>query len=168
MINEEYNAQIRGIYNYYRLASNVSVLQKFRYVMEYSMYKTLAGKYRITMTKAKLKFRKNGVFSFAYHNESGEKTVSFHNEGFRRVKFALGSFIDLTPEYAKLNQPGELFFRYKAGKCELCGAMSKDVTVHQVGTLKVLSGKTEWERAMLKKRRKTLVVCRECHANIHL
>ena len=51
---QKYNAQIRGIYNYYRLASNVSVLNKFRYVMEYSLYKTVAAKYRITMTKAKL------------------------------------------------------------------------------------------------------------------
>ncbi|MDR3288468.1 MAG: group II intron reverse transcriptase/maturase [Peptococcaceae bacterium] len=163
----QYNAQIRGIYNYYRLASNVSVLSKFRYVMEYSMYKTLAGKYQITMTKAKLKYTKGGAFSVPYQNKSGEKTVTFYDEGFRRVKFAMGSFVDQTPEYAKLNKPGELFFRYKAGKCELCGIKSKDVTVHQVGTLKVLTGQTEWERVMLKKRRKTLIVCRDCHANIH-
>ena len=72
------NAQTRGIYNYYRLASNVSVLNKFRYVMEYSMYKTFAGKYRITMTKAKLKFQKNGAFSVPYKTKAGEKTVVFY------------------------------------------------------------------------------------------
>ena len=70
-IVSQYNAQIRGIYNYYRLASNVSVLNKFRYVMEYSMYKTFAGKYRITMTKAKLKFQKNGAFSVPYKTKAG-------------------------------------------------------------------------------------------------
>jgi len=167
-IVRQYNAQIRGLYNYYRLASNVSVLNKFRYVMEYSMYKTFAGKYQITMTKAKLKFTRNGVFSVPYRNKSGEKSAKFYSEGFPRVKFALGNFVDLTPEYAKLNQPGELYFRFKAGKCELCGAVSKDVTVHQVRTLKGVSGNTNWEQAMLRKRRKTLIVCRECHANIHL
>ncbi len=164
----QYNAQIRGIYNYYRLASNVSVLQKFRYVMEYSMYKTFAGKYRITMTKAKLRYQKHGVFSVPYRNKSGEKFAVFYNEGFHRVKYAMGSFVDQTPEYAKLNKPGELYFRFKAGKCDLCGALSKDVTVHQVGSLKDLAGKTRWEQVMLEKRRKTLIVCRECHANIHL
>jgi group II intron reverse transcriptase/maturase len=162
-----YNEQIRGIYNYYRLASNVSVLNKLRYVMEYSMYKTLAGKYRITVAQAKVKYHKNGAFTVPYHNKSGEKTVTFYNTGFKCVKFALGNFVDITPEYAKLNQPKELFYRYKAGKCELCGIKSKDVTVHQVDTLKVLTGQTEWEQIMLKKRRKTLIVCRDCHANIH-
>jgi group II intron reverse transcriptase/maturase len=162
-----YNSQIRGIYNYYRLASNVSVLQKFRYVTEYSMYKTFAGKYRITMTKAKLKFSSNGKFAVPYRNKSGEKSAVFYNDGFPRVKFALGDYVDQTPEYAKLNRPGELFFRYKTGKCDLCGAVSKDVTVHQVRTLKELSGQTQWERTMLEKRRKTLIVCEECHVNIH-
>ena len=111
----QYNAQIRGIYNYYRLASNVSVLNKFRYVMEYSMHKTFAGKYRVTMTKAKLRYHKNGVFSVPYRNKSGEKSVVFYNGGFPRVKYAMGNFVDQTPEYAKLNMPGELYFRFKAG-----------------------------------------------------
>jgi len=163
----QYNSQIRGIYNYYRLASNVSVLNKFRYVMEYSMYKTFAGKYRITMTKAKLKFTRNGKFSVPYRNKSGEKSVVFYNDGFPRVKVAMGEYVDQTPEYAKLNMPGELFFRYKAGRCDLCGAVSKDVTVHQVRTLKDLTGDTRWEQVMLEKRRKALIVCRECHKNIH-
>lgn len=39
-----FNSEIRGIYNYYAPAHNVSVLNKFYYVMEYSMYKTFACK----------------------------------------------------------------------------------------------------------------------------
>lgn len=46
-----FNAEIRGLYNYYRLANNVSVLNKFAYIMEYSMYKTFACKYRSTVKK---------------------------------------------------------------------------------------------------------------------
>lgn len=163
----QYNAQIRGIYNYYRLASNVSVLNKFRYVMEYSMYKTFAGKYRITMTKAKLKFQKNGAFSVPYKTKAGEKTVVFYNQGFRCMKYAMGEFVDQTPEYARLNRPGELFFRFKSGKCDLCGTHSKDVMVHQVSSLKGLTGKSRWELVMLEKHRKTLIVCRDCHKEIH-
>jgi len=34
----KYNEQIRGLYNYYRIANNASVLNKFYYVMEYSLY----------------------------------------------------------------------------------------------------------------------------------
>ena len=163
----QYNAQIRGIYNYYRLASNVSVLNKFRYVMEYSMYKTFAGKYRITMTKAKLKFQKNGAFSVPYKTKAGERTVVFYNQGFRCMKYAMGEFVDQTPEYARLNRPGELFFRFKSGKCDLCGTHSKDVMVHQVSSLKGLTGKSRWELVMLEKHRKALIVCRDCHKEIH-
>lgn len=42
-ILNQYNAEIRGLYNYYRLANNVSVLNNFYYVMRYSMLKTFAG-----------------------------------------------------------------------------------------------------------------------------
>ena len=35
-ILNQYNAEIRGLYNYYRLANNVSVLNNFYYVMRYS------------------------------------------------------------------------------------------------------------------------------------
>ena len=36
-ILNQYNAEIRGLYNYYRLANNVSVLNNFYYVMRYSI-----------------------------------------------------------------------------------------------------------------------------------
>ena len=58
--------------------------------------------------------------------------------------------------------------RMKAKKCELCGTLtSKHYEVHHVNKLKNLKGKAPWEIAMLGKRRKTLVVCRECHHDIH-
>lgn len=158
----KYNTQIRGLYNYYQLASNVSVLSKFSYVMEYSMYKTLAGKLNVTMTKAKLKYHKNGSFTVPYRTQSRVKSVTFYNGGFSCVKHAQGHYVDHTPEYARTHQPKELFYRYKAGKCELCGAETKAVSVHQVNGLKSLTEATVWERVMLKKRRKTLIVCRDC------
>ena len=123
-IVRKYNAQIRGIYNYYRLASNVSVLNKFYYVMEYSMYKTLAAKYRITMTKAKMKFTKDREFKVPYKTKKGTKYAIFYNNGFRKVKSALGSYTDIIPEYEQMNKPKELFFRYEANVCEMCSAYS--------------------------------------------
>ena len=37
-ILNQYNAEIRGLYNYYRIAHNATVLNNFLYVMKYSMY----------------------------------------------------------------------------------------------------------------------------------
>ena len=164
---QKYNAQIRGIYNYYRLASNVSVLNKFRYVMEYSLYKTVAAKYRITMTKAKLKYTKNREFRVPYATKGGTKYAVFYNEGFHRVKQALGSYADVIPDYQQRNKPKELFFRYKANVCEMCGAYVPSVKVYQVKNMSDLDVNTEWGLLMNHKKRKTLVVCGDCYNRIH-
>lgn len=166
-IVRKYNAQIRGIYNYYRLASNVSVLNKFYYVMEYSMYKTLAAKYRITMTKAKLKFTKDREFKVPYKTKKGTKYAIFYNKGFRKVKSALGSYTDIIPEYEQMNKPKELFFRYKAKVCEMCSAYVSSVKVYQVKNMSDIKIDTPWGAVMKKKQRKTLVVCEECYNRIH-
>lgn len=166
-IVRKYNAQIRGIYNYYRLASNVSVLNKFYYVMEYSMYKTLAAKYRITMTKAKLKFTKDREFKVPYKTKKGTKYAIFYNKGFRKVKSALGSYTDIIPEYEQMNKPKELFFRYKANVCEMCSAYVSSVKVYQVKNMSDIKIDTPWGAVMKKKQRKTLVVCEECYNRIH-
>ncbi|TDA67837.1 MAG: group II intron reverse transcriptase/maturase [Clostridia bacterium] len=163
-----YNAQIRGMYNYYRLANNVSVLNKFYYVMEYSMYKTFAGKFSTTVGKAKTKYTRDGVFGVEYMTKAGPRKVTFYKGGFSRVTAPLGAGVDCKPEYVVNHQPKELFFRIKAAKCELCGKEHTPVNVHQVERLKDLSGNLPWECVMLKKRRKTLVVCEECHQSIHL
>ena len=38
-----FNSEIRGLYNYYRIAENVGALHKYYYMVRYSMLKTLAG-----------------------------------------------------------------------------------------------------------------------------
>lgn len=61
-ILNQYNAEIRGLYNYYRIAHNATVLNNFLYVMKYSMYKTFAGKYRTSMQKIIRKYTKGKDF----------------------------------------------------------------------------------------------------------
>lgn len=159
----KYNEQIRGLYNYYKIANNVSVLNKYYYIAEYSMYKTLALKYRITMTKAKLKFTKNGVFSVPYETRTGTKYATFYNGGFTKSKRPMKANEDVIPDYAELYKPKELYKRFKKQKCELCGKENIEVKVHQVASLKDLKNKFEWEILMKNKNRKTLIVCNECH-----
>ena len=159
----KYNEQIRGLYNYYKLANNVSVLNKYYYIAEYSMYKTLALKYRITMTKAKLKFTKNGVFSVPYETRTGIKYATLYNGGFTKSKRPMKANEDIIPDYAELYKPKELYKRFKKQKCELCGKENIEVKVHQVASLKDLKNNFEWEILMKNKNRKTLIVCNECH-----
>ena len=64
-----YNAEIEGFYNYYRLASNVHVLQSFRQTMKYSMIKTYANKYKSTVSKTINKFTYKREIRGALRNE---------------------------------------------------------------------------------------------------
>ena len=58
--------------------------------------------------------------------------------------------------------------RLKAKKCEYCGtADSMCYEIHHVNKLRNLQGKTMWERLMIARRRKTLVLCKECHHKLH-
>lgn len=51
-------------------------------------------------------------------------------------------------------------------RCELCGAEGVDVVMHHVRKLPLLKGGKPWEDLMLKRKRKTLVVCAKYNALI--
>ncbi len=58
--------------------------------------------------------------------------------------------------------------RLKAKVCELCGTTEAEhYDMHHVNKVKNLKGKEPWERVMIAKHRKTLVVCESCHKLIH-
>jgi len=72
-----YNAEIEGYYNYYRLASNVHVLQSFRQTMKYSMIKTYTNKYKSTISKIITKYKINGKLGVRYETKEGLKIAYF-------------------------------------------------------------------------------------------
>ena len=159
-----YNAEIRGMYNYYSLASNVSVMQKYRYVMEYSMYKTLACKYNCSMTKIKCKYTHNGIFSIPYITADGsEKQIEFYHGRFCCQRSKTPAVEDCLPKPVSIyKRPNELILRILKGSCEWCNRQRIVPKVYQVKKLENLDPEVEWEKIMLKKRRKTLVLCEEC------
>lgn len=53
--------------------------------------------------------------------------------------------------------------RLQANKCEWCGAENVPLEVHHVRRLKELSGKKQWEIAMIGCKRKTMALCIDCH-----
>ena len=161
------NTEIRGFYNYYSIANNVSTLcKRFGYIMEYSMYRTIAQKLRISVSKVIKKFHKEKDFIISYTDVKGKsKCRVFYNEGFKKKAPKQDTKCDNIPNTNILPFPS-LIERLKAEQCEVCGATGKTV-MHQVRTLKTLTDKTEWERIMLKMHRKTLAVCSECNAKIH-
>lgn len=160
-----FNSEIRGLYNYYAPANNVSVLNKFYYVMEYSMYKTFACKYRKSMTEIKKKYTKNHVFAIPYVTPKGvTKTIEFYHDGFRKKEFSNDKDIDNIPKPTTIYnfKPNELIVRMLKGKCEMCHNNTEVPLVYQVSSLSTLREEIPWEKQMIKMRRKTLIMCESC------
>jgi group II intron reverse transcriptase/maturase len=90
-----YNFEIIGFYNYYSIAQNSATINSFKYIMEYSMYKTFANKYRTTVPNICRKYRRNSVFTVFYKNRNGEtKMRCLYHEGFQRSVQAKESVMD--------------------------------------------------------------------------
>lgn len=162
----QYNAEIRGLYNYYSLAANVSKeCASFAFIMKMSMFKTLGWKLNTSARKVRQKYQKDKDFVIPYNDAKGkQKYRVFYNEGFKKRNAQFDVDYDKLPQTMYVPYPS-LVERLKDGRCELCGKEGKVVMRH-VRTLTKLKGNNEWEKLMLKRHRKTLVVCEDCNSMI--
>ena len=162
----QYNLEIRGFYNYYSIANNISAVGgTFGGIMKRSCIKTLAHKHNSTMRKEWKRYREGKDFVVRYKDSKGqEKCRVLYNEGFRRKPVNDFAECDHIPNTCFLPQ-ASLVERLKNGVCELCGDKAP-LMMHHVRTLSKLKADTEWNKLMLKKGRKTLAVCEKCNALI--
>ena len=85
--------------------------------------------------------------------------------------FHLGfGLVDQQPQRYRSGR-NELIKRLEADTCEMCGS-TVDVEVHHIRALRDLNAKGQrekpkWVQIMAARKRKTLVVCRTCHMDIH-
>ncbi|MFK2147323.1 reverse transcriptase domain-containing protein [Bacteroides fragilis] len=162
----QYNAEIRGLYNYYSLAAHVSKeCASFAFIMKMSMFKTLGWKLNTSARKVRQKYQKDKDFVIPYNDAKGkQKYRVFYNEGFKKRNAQFDVDYDKLPQTMYVPYPS-LVERLKDGRCELCGKDGK-VVMHHVRTLTKLKGNNEWEKLMLQRHRKTLVVCEDCNSMI--
>lgn len=162
-IVEHYNLEMRGILNYYNLAVDYHTLDYFCYLMEYSCLKTIANKHKTSIRKIIRQYKDGKTWSVPYETKEGTKRV-------RPVKIAdckTNNASDIIPRRTKYNYKTTIRQKLNRGVCELCGKKAENLLeVHVVRKLKDL-GDSEWETKMKDMRRKTIVVCPECHRNIH-
>lgn len=166
-ILSDYNAKVRGLFNYYCIADNAFVIGKFGRAMKYSLMKTFAFKYKTKVSKIKKKYVKNGDFVISYETKQGVKTSIFYNQGYGKKDTSIAGQVELLPQYKRYDKPNSLARKLKTKTCELCGCYTAEIEIHQVKKLKSLKGRFEWEKKMMKSRRKTLAVCPKCHEGIH-
>lgn len=163
-----YNAELRGICNYYSMASNFNKLNYFAYLMEYSCLKTLASKHKCSCGQIKDKYKDGkGKWGIPYETKQGEKRCYFAQYAeCKNVKNASDKISGKTTLYAYTKTSFES--RLAAKVCELCGTTAaQSYEIHHVHKVKDLKGKELWEQVMIAKRRKTIVLCKKCHYAIH-
>lgn len=162
-----YNAELRGICNYYSLASNFVRLDYFAYLMEYSCLKTLASKHKSSVSNIINRFNDGGgKWGIPYETKKGPKRCYFAKySDCKETKNPVDTVNNAAVVYGYAVNTFEN--RLKEKVCELCGTIESDhYEIHHVNKLKNLKGKVRWEIAMIAKRRKTLVVCRDCHRKV--
>jgi len=172
-----YGAEYRGIVQYYLLAGNIRTLHRLRWAAETSLLKTLASKHRSTVKRMADKHRAK------IDTASGQRTcyeavverggnraplvARFGGIPLRRQKTAVLN--DRIPGRAPQRQK-EIVTRLLKGRCELC-EHTGSMRVHHVRKLADLTtpvpAQPRWAQIMTRRRRKTLVVCVNCHDQIH-
>jgi AI2M/AI1M-like HNH endonuclease/type II intron maturase len=173
-----FQAEFRGLVEYYRLAYNLHRLTTLDGVMEQSLTKTLAVKLQISVPKVykhyQATFQTNGKTYKVLQ-------VIIKREGKKPLSAQWGG-IPLTWNIkAPLNDErkgpwpsrSELEKRLLADTCEYCGTTgsTEPIEVHHIRALKDLEKypgrqKPGWMKIMAARRRKTLVLCRTCHLDI--
>jgi group II intron reverse transcriptase/maturase len=176
VIVAKYGAEYRGLVQYYLLAGDVQRLHRLRWVMETSMLKTLASKHRSSVStmaakhKAKIDtpYGPRTCFESSIAREGRQPLVARFG-GIPLIRQKTATIVDRQP-VRSIYPHKELINRLLKGRCELC-QRTGTVEVHQIRKLADLAGtgpaQTRWQKVMANKRRKTLVVCGECHGHIH-
>lgn len=172
-----YQGVYRGIVEYYRMAHNVYLLNKLKWIMEISLTKTLAAKLKISVRKVYEKY--HATLLVGKKPYKGLQVVIQRNGGKKPLLAQWGAIplqrrMDLSlndTSYHYWNARTEIVQRLLADTCELCGSQMA-IEVHHIRALKDLKryGRPEkpaWVQTMAARHRKTLVVCRSCHKDIH-
>ncbi|MCY3558437.1 MAG: reverse transcriptase domain-containing protein [Chloroflexi bacterium] len=177
-IVSRYQSEFRGIVQYYLLAQNVSHLGRLQWVMQQSLVMTLASKHKTTRKRVVRRYRSTvqtehgprACLQVTVERNNGRRPLVARFGGIPLHRRRDAILIDREPQRYRVNR-NELIQRLLANECELCGS-TEDVQVHHIRALRDLNvkgqrAKPQWKQVMAMRRRKTLIVCRRCHNDIH-
>jgi group II intron reverse transcriptase/maturase len=165
-----YSSVNRGIQNYYHFVDNWSRVRRIQYILKYSLAKTLARKYNISLPKVFKRFGKN--LSITIKGEAGKKDreVSFYaNQNWSKNRDAFQS--NTVQHRDRIQMATQVKSRSKPGKpCCICGENVAQIVMHHVRHIRKLSHRREptgFNRILRAINRKQIPVCERCHGKIH-
>ncbi len=175
-IVNHYQAEYRGVVNYYSMAHNIDKLSKVKWVFRTSLLKTLANKHKSSIAKMAKKYantkRVNGrtykVLQVVTERDGKKPLIAYYG----------GIPLKRNPTPTKINdniwqiygRRYEVIDRLNADCCEMCG-VEGPVEMHHKNPMRNVHkrGKNSlpaWEVRRIAMRRITLAVCWPCHKAI--
>jgi RNA-directed DNA polymerase len=167
-----YNSEMRGFVNYYSLAQGYKKsLSTLIGLAQMSLFATLGHKHHSSIAKIARQMRlpnKEGYGLRVFVNGKPKLYKLFRLKDHILPK-TLFSNIDnrLNYPWLTLNHT-ELIQRLNANCCEYCGKVGGYMEVHHIRAMKDVRGKEKlWQEMMSAMNRKTLVLCFDCHRELH-
>lgn len=173
----QYQSEYRGYVQYYQLADNIAKLSKLHWIMQQSLLKTLANKYKSTKAKMARKYASKVTTEDGPRSclekiieREGKKPLIARFGGIPLVVKSKATIQDQPIVRTKLGR-NELLKRLLRDTCEICGS-KEHIEVHHIRKINDLKQRgrkerPEWMKLMSTRRRKTLVLCRRCHKKVH-
>jgi group II intron reverse transcriptase/maturase len=165
-----YNGELRGLANYYALAPSVKkTLHKLEWIWQTSLLKTLANKHKTSVNKVAKRLRTEEGLRLTVKREQETRYINAFRLKHLRIPSPHNPQLDEEPNgYIWTLSRSEVIKRLNGKQCEYCETMEGPFEVHHIRKLKdVAKGKVLWQRMMAARRRKTLILCRTCHHQLH-
>jgi hypothetical protein len=162
-----YSGINRGIQNYYRFVDNVDGLIRVQYILRFSLARTLAAKYKLSVKKVFVRFGNNITVTVKGRDGKRNRSVSFYlNNDWEKKRMAFSTSntaVDLVQMAIRMRT------RSKLGRpCCICGSLEQ-VEMHHVRHIRKIESKkaTGFKSVMRALNRKQIPTCRPCHHKIH-
>jgi group II intron reverse transcriptase/maturase len=165
-----YNGELRGLANYYALAHSVKgEMNKLAHIWQTSLFKTLAHKHKTHVTTIAKRLKTDDGYVHTVQEKGKTRTIRLFRLKDLKTSPSNYQSIDIPPNtFALTLSRSELIRRINAEQCEYCETKEGPFQVHHIRKMKdVASGKELWQRIMIARRRKTLVLCVRCHQHLH-
>jgi len=179
-IVQRYQGVLQGLYNFYCMAINVSRrMSRIKWILEVSLTRTLASKYKCKVPEIYKRYQvvieERKMLQIRVHRPGKDPlTATFGGFPLERKPEGMGvvDFGHRAAWFKPISKRSEVVQRLLFGVCELCGTKDIPLEAHHIRKLADIDRpgrrpKAEWEKIMIARRRKQLMVCESCHDDIH-
>ncbi|EBT7096799.1 hypothetical protein CPV60_02705 [Salmonella enterica] len=163
-----YNAEMRGLANYYRLAYCVKFsLRKLWFLWETSLLKTLAFKLRLSVNQVAHRLKTRNGLVVRLHIHDKERAIAVFSLKHLNQLPNIGNKVDMLAVPWFTSGRSDVMERLLAQQCEYCGATGVPCEIHHSRKLVDMKDTPLWKQVAAARRRKRIVLCRSCHQALH-